>query len=722
MSEGSGLEEVVREFVAESREDLDRAEGELAAMAGEGDARAAVAGVFRAVHTIKGNCGFLGFGRLESVAHVGESVLARLRDGTLAPSAEVAAALRDLVGAIRSTLERIETTGLDGPEGHAELIARLERLARSLPVRDEGAPPAIPDAAGGPFPERAAPLKAPSDEGALAVAVREAEGGWSSDGELRVDRRLLDALVGHVGELVIARNRLQELCRNGVPAALDRAVASLGAITAEIQGLVLRTRMEPIATVWARLPLLVRSAADACGKRVRLLTEGGETELDRSVLEAVRGPFVQAIRNAIDHGIESPDRRSELGKDPVGTISLTATCDGGHVVMEIRDDGAGIDPEALVRRALERGLIRREEVERLSPAERLNLIFLPGLSTASEASALSGRGVGMDVVRHSMERLGGTVDVSSRLGEGAAIRMTAPPSLSIIRALLVVVAGRRYAIPLAAVREVVAWGEGLGAAASLARAGEGWLLRARDEVLPLVDAPAAFAGAVGVFPEGGRAVIVDVEERRYAIAVDGVADVEDAVVSPLGVEEAACFAGATILGDGRVALIVDLLGLGQRLGAVSGLRSPGRRRAAPSRAGAVDPGEPSWLLVEGGGRSAAVPIAMVERLERIRSGGMARVGERCVIESAGAPVPVVPLGAGGVGPRERVAVVCEIGGRRAALGVERVLDVGAGPRGADVGGGEAALAAGRILEVVDAAWLRSRLEKCGGTAEIPHEG
>jgi chemotaxis protein histidine kinase CheA len=527
--------DIVQDFLVESYENLDRLDRELVGLEKNPQDKEALAGVFRTIHTIKGTCGFLGFSKLEKVAHVGENLLTRLRDGQLTLNPEITTALLSMVDAVRQMLKEIKSTGQDGDADYPELretLTRLQTPATASVAPATPCPPVVADPKPLPKPEAAAsalaketllappnPLPAqatPPDEsrkkqddlprkpargkiGGLLVergqaqaadiarALEEQEHGdrrrlgeilvalglakpedvlaaqqtleakprEAAPESIRVGVNLLDKLMTLVGELVLARNQLMQLANTledtGVQTVSDR----MNLIATELQGEVMKTRMQPIGNIWGQFPRTVRDVALGCGKEVNIEMEGKETELDKTIIEAIKDPLTHLVRNSVDHGIELPEDRVKAGKDRAGRLILRAFHEGGQVNIEITDDGAGLNLDRIRKKAVERAVITADQATRMTEREIFNLIFLPGFSTAEKVTNVSGRGVGMDVVKTNVEKIGGAVDVQSTRGRGTTVRVKIPLTLAIIPALVVTCGGDRYAIPQVNLLELV---------------------------------------------------------------------------------------------------------------------------------------------------------------------------------------------------------------------------------------------------------------------------
>jgi len=517
-------EDIVKEFLVESYENLDRLDHDLVDLEKDPANQQILASIFRTIHTIKGTCGFLGFNRLEKVAHVGENLLARLRDGQLKLDAEITTALLRMVDAVRQMLGSIEASGNEGERNDEELIATLTRLlnpkiespAVAGPVKEEpkqkNEPQPVPNVgdilitkgvtkvsevfeaveqqnAGDPrhvgeiLVEKGAAK--PQDIVDALNVQQQARAQSASDSTIRVDVSLLDQLMNLVGELVLARNQILQFTNASQETGLLATSQRLNLITTELQEGVMKTRMQPIGNIWNKFPRVVRDLSLGCGKQVRVEMEGKETELDKTIIEAIKDPLTHLVRNSIDHGIELPEVRKQNGKNVEGNLLLRAFHEGGQVNIEITDDGAGLDRTRILNKAIQKGLVSSEQASRLSDREVANLIFMPGFSTAEKVTNVSGRGVGMDVVKTNIEKIGGIVDVHTTAGEGTTVRMKIPLTLAIIPALMVMSGGDRYAIPQVNLLELVRL-EGEQARKNVETIHGAPVYRLRGHLLPLV--------------------------------------------------------------------------------------------------------------------------------------------------------------------------------------------------------------------------------------------
>lgn len=707
-------DELVHEFLVESHENLQRLDHELVALERDPANAETLASVFRTIHTIKGTCGFLGFTKLETVAHRGESLLAKLRDGSLTLTPEIASALLALVDAVRQILDCVEHGGSEGDVDYALLLERLAGLEGGTPVRAgtvEDAHAAAADSAAAATP--AARTPAAVEATAAGDGAHESQTSNASEGSIRVDLRLLERLMNLVGELVLTRNQVLQCLRAGDSARLAQGCQHLDLVTGELQEGILRTRMQPIASLWSRLPRLVRDVALACSKQVHLEMKGERTELDRALIEALKDPLTHLVRNAIDHGIEAPETRIAAGKPAEGRLRLAAAHESGFVTLEISDDGAGIDPGRLRERAVSRGLVQEGRAASLSEDELLDLIFLPGFSTADRVTSVSGRGVGMDVVRSNIERMGGAVGVRSGRGKGTRFQIKIPLTLAIIPALIVESGGDRYALPQSSLVELVRLG-GDAAMRQVERIHEAPVVRLRDRLLPLVDLGRMLgAGGASRACSPAEIVVLRSGEHSFGVVVDAVHDTEEIVVKPLPaqLEQIPGFSGVTLLGDGSVALILDVPALARRSRVAGGAAE--QRRRDPPIASPAEPAAGRYVIVRmHDDRRLAIPLACVERLEKLAVVDVERAGEGPVVRSRGRILPLVDPSGGLVRRPEARAgdtvhvVVCDLGAREAGLVVDRVLDVveerlaveAPGQRPGILG---SAVVAGRVTEVVD---------------------
>jgi two-component system, chemotaxis family, sensor kinase CheA len=655
-------DELVQEFLIESRDNLDQLDRELVALEEDPRSQSRLSSVFRTIHTIKGTAGFFNFKKLEAIAHVGETLLSRLRDGVLTLDANRTTGLLAMVDAIRTLLIQVEQTGSEGPAHYGALIEALAMLsaddtaaagskllaqlrpeaarrASVVPLKSASPPPPSPPARAEEAASASPGRHTPSAEARVDRAATSEEAKPHADPRIRVDVGLLDRLMNLVGELVLARNQLVQHAGGSGDAALITTCQRLSLITSELQEGVMKTRMQPIDNVWSKFPRVVRDLAHACGKQVVLEMDGKNTELDKTIIEAISDPLTHLVRNSVDHGIESPEQRVATGKRASGTLRLRAFHEGGRVNIEISDDGRGVDPERVRAKAVERGLISPERARALSPHEAVNLIFLPGFSTAEKVTNVSGRGVGMDVVRSNVEKIGGSVEVDSRLGQGTSIRIKIPLTLAIIPALVVSASGERFAIPQVNLVELVRFD------AEQARNAIEWLhgvpvFRLRGSLLALIE-----LSHVLRLPPAERddfnIVILQADNRQFGLLVDRINDTEEIVVKPLTRELKGLnvYAGATIMGDGRIALILDVMGLAERAEVVA----TQQEAMATPEAASADQVERLILFRIGAGARMALPLDSVARLEEFARSKVETVGDEEVVQYRGEILPLVHL-------------------------------------------------------------------------------
>ncbi len=856
--------EIIKEFLVESYENLDRLDRDLVALEKDPSNREILASVFRTIHTIKGTSGFLAFNQLESVTHAGESLLSRLRDGLLTLNAEITTALLAMVDAVRQMLGSIEASGNEGERNDQELIATLTRLlqtsAELIPTPD---PVLVPEA-----PHHDVPQPAPNvgdiliKQGAAKVsdvyeaveqqqlgdprhvgeilvgngaikpqdvlealnAQQQARGPSASDSTIRVDVAQLDRLMNRMGELVLLRNQIVQFTSSSEDSGLLATSQRLNLLTTELQEGVMKTRMQPIGNIWSKFPRTVRDVAQGCGKQVRIEMEGKETELDKTIIEAIKDPLTHIVRNSVDHGIESPAVRTAAGKNPVGRLFLRAFHEGGQVNIEITDDGAGLDFEKIRNKAIQKGMITADQATRMTERETTNLVWLPGFSTAEKVTNVSGRGVGMDVVKTNIEKIGGTVDLQSKPGQGSTVRMKIPLTLAIIPALIVTTAGDRYAIPQVSLLELVRL-EGEQARKGIELVNGAPVHRLRGRLLPLVylnrelkvdteaqegtgtnqtvrsgdldfsavrdkhrqwieilqqvlegkqNVTAQQAGshetcALGkwIYSRGldeygamedmhllekthkefhhglhnvllhkskgeeslaqqefhavtrsshrimelttsmertvlesqnANIVVLRADEQQFGLVVDEINDTEEIVVKPLSkqLKSINTFAGATIMGDGRVALILDVLGLAQRANVVSEVRDqPVADKDRKETLEITDMNKRNAVLLFQYGEDGrmAIDLSLVARLEEFPCDTIEVAGDHEVVQYRGQIMPLV-----------RVSEVLESKHRKAAEASQESLHVVVyADKGRSVG-----LVVDRILDIVEESFVMQR--------------
>jgi len=826
--------EIVKEFLVESYENLDRLDRDLIALEKDPTNREILASVFRTIHTIKGTSGFLAFNKLEAVTHVGESLLSRLRDGLLSLTSEITTALLAMVDAVRQMLGNIDTTGGEGERDDQELIATLTRLLQpkgeaspppdlapakqETPQKDSPRPemrqPVEQQSAGDPQPavepvgEKAAP-KPP--EGAEALNVQQqARGQSASDSTIRVDVNQLDRLMNRMGELVLLRNQIVQFTGASEDSGLLATSQRLNLLTTELQEGVMKTRMQPIGNIWSKFPRTVRDVALGCGKQVRIEMEGKETELDKTIIEAIKDPLTHIVRNSVDHGIEAPEARTAAGKNPEGLLLLRAFHEGGQVNIEITDDGAGLNCERIRNKAVQKGLITADQATRMTEREINNLIWLPGFSTAEKVTNVSGRGVGMDVVKTNIEKIGGTVDVQSKPGQGSTVRMKIPLTLAIIPALIVTTAGDRYAIPQVNLLELVRL-EGEQAQKGIEQVNGAPVHRLRGRLLPLVylnrelkvdaraqgqagtsqpaeqldfstvrdrhrqwvtnlqqvldgkkvmtpeqagshdacalgkwiystglsefgqfsdthaleeahrhfhdgvrqvltlkhhgDGAQAAQELVGVGHgsekimqlltavekrvsdrESANIVVLRADDQQFGLVVDEINDTEEIVVKPLGkqLKSINTYAGATIMGDGKVALILDVMGLAQHANVVNETHDralAGDDRQAAAKNGAN--GKPVLLFQYGENGRMAIDLSVVARLEEFSADTIEIADDQEAVQYRGQIMPLIRVSevlqtrrkSARVAEQSLHVVVYAEKERSIGLVVDRILDI-----------------------------------------------
>ncbi|MCD4748447.1 MAG: chemotaxis protein CheA [Thermoanaerobaculales bacterium] len=736
-----GMDEIIKEFLAESAENLDQLDQDLVSLEKSPDDREVFARIFRTIHTIKGTCGFLAFGKLEEVTHSGETLLSHLRDGLLKLSPEITTTLLAMIDAVRAILSRIEQDGGEGDQDYKSLIADLQRLNQEVDVKKKiGSDPE--EAGSRPSPskinraddsdkKRAAPqpekkpvkpkkkaaprrkAKKPSpanlelsqqapatpdptemesapDDTGKEPGVEAPAASTLGENSLRVDVGALDRLMNLVGELVLARNQILRQTKNCEDAALVGAAQRLHGVTTELQEAVMKTRMQPIRFIWKKFPRFVRDLAQRFDKQVEITMEGQDTELDKAVIEAIKGSLLHLVRNSVDHGIESPEVRIARGKNPAGTLRLRAHHEGGNVLIEVGDDGGGIDHEAVLERGLSAHLLTPAEAKKMKPAQIEGLLFRPGFSTADKVTNVSGRGVGLDIVLNNIEAIGGSVEIQSEPGLSTSFRLKIPLTLAIIPILLVSTGGRRFAIPQVSVVELLRLDpetDDLG----VEDLNGVPVYRLRGLLLPLL-----YLDRELNLPQSGKKsgravniVVLQGDDRRFGLVVDVVEDSQEIVVKPLGrLLGSLPYAGTTILGNGEVALILDVLRLGLAAGVVSESRTHMASETDSTLLGGDAERTMLLYLLGPNDERMALDFACVDRLEFIPIARIERVGGLPVVQYRNEILQLVfvdeTLPERRTDVRRTVetpdldavqVVVCSIDGYRIGLVVFRILDI-----------------------------------------------
>ncbi len=744
---------ILKEFLVECYEGLGRLDQEFVLLEKETGNKVLIASIFRTIHTIKGTCGFLGLPKLESVAHGGEDVLSMMRDGKMPVTPEGVTILLEAVDTIKEILSHIESKGSEPAKDYNSIQQKLKALIsnesgsqesgvrrkekgildaesskqradasvegkapKALPL--EGATQAPANESGG--QETSASSVEPSGVRIQNMGVRSQESGeknilnsgsWllNSESSIRVDVGLLDKLMNLVGELVLARNQLLQRVREEDNAVYAGTAQRMNLITTELQDAVMKTRMQPILNVWEKFPRLVRDLARANGKEVELIMDGAETELDKTLLEAIKDPLTHIVRNSIDHGIEAPDIRRARGKGPKGTLNLKAYHEGGQINIEIGDDGNGIDIEKVKRKAIEKGLVSAEAVSRLTEREALNLIFLPGLSTAEKITNVSGRGVGMDVVKTNIEKIGGTIEVSSGLGRGTKLKIKIPLTLAIIPALMVAAGKELFAIPQASLIELVRIDPESGGRVEVIHGSS--FYRLRGALLPLLylnvvlrleknnpnQSPSltppspslpkrGIRGGVGDRGELSEAniVVLKAGDRPFGLVVDVVNNSEEIVVKPLSrqLKGLSVFAGATIMGDGRVALILDVPGVAKEGGFLQSKADETKLTLEDSPEDGSGIEHHTLILFSASGNDRfAVPLALVDRLEEFYLNRVEQAAGRDIIQYRGGLLPLIRLdrilGIDSPDQNREMLPTIVFSGKKKNVGlvVDRILDI-----------------------------------------------
>jgi two-component system chemotaxis sensor kinase CheA len=689
------MDDLLREFVTETNESLDVVDVELVRFEQEPNNAKILDNVFRLVHTIKGTCGFLGLPRLETLAHAAEALMGRFRDG--APvSADAVGLILETIDRIKQILESLSREQREPEGSDTDLVAALSGMAEKLLAepRQEAAQrtvgrlvdqvlerPLMPGEDSLDDLERAFratpvdPPKLKQRPPAEDPVSEPADNGKPGSQSIRVSVDTLERLMTMVSELVLTRNQLLEIVRRHEDSEFKTPLQRLSNVTAELQDGVMKTRMQPIGNAWQKLPRIVRDLSLELGKQIDLEMQGADTELDRQVLDLIKDPLTHMIRNSADHGLESPAERRAAGKPERGRIRLSAWHEGGFIIIQVSDDGRGLHSERIKAKALAQGLATEAELASLSEAQLHKFIFVAGFSTASEVTSISGRGVGMDVVRTNIDQIGGTIDVRSVPGVGVSFTVKIPLTLAIVSALIVQAGGSRFAIPQLAVLELVRARN--GGEHRIERLGDTAVLRLRDKLMPLTRLDALLGMQTEKPIDRGFVVVMQVGSQRLAVVVDAVFHTEEIVVKPMSnkLRHIQMFCGNTILGDGSVIMILDPNGIARALGTTAAAQL--REEAAPSQAAETAGTTPLLLFRAGSPHPKAVPLALVTRLEEIDARKIELSNGRHMIQYRGHLMPLVSMDEN-VRVRSEGAqplLVFSDGGRSMGIVVDQIIDI-----------------------------------------------
>ncbi|MCA1545138.1 hybrid sensor histidine kinase/response regulator [Bradyrhizobium sp. NBAIM32] len=773
------MDDLLREFLTETSESLDTVDNQLVKFEQEPNNAKILDNIFRLVHTIKGTCGFLGLPRLEALAHAGETLMGKFRDG-MPVTAEAVTVILSSIDRIKEILAGLEATEAE-PEGNdRDLIDKLEAMVEqgmaamsgsaqpmssgAAPVAD--APPLVPEApaaaaapakemtmgtlvdqtlerplrpgevsldelerafretaieapvpapvakaevkaepaaeAAKPAKEKAAPKKSMADEMA-------GEGDRIANQSIRVNVDTLEHLMTMVSELVLTRNQLLEISRRNEDTEFKVPLQRLSNVTAELQEGVMKTRMQPIGNAWQKLPRIVRDLSSELGKQIELEMHGADTELDRQVLDLIKDPLTHMVRNSADHGLETPAERLASGKGEQGTIRLSAYHEGGHIIICIADNGRGLNTEKIKAKALSSGLVTEAELEKMSEAQIHKFIFAPGFSTAAAITSVSGRGVGMDVVRTNIDQIGGTIDIKSVAGEGSSVTIKIPLTLAIVSALIVEAAGDRFAIPQLSVVELVR--ARANSEHRIERIKDTAVLRLRNKLLPLIHLKKLLKIDDGAAsdPENGFIVVTQVGSQTFGIVVDGVFHTEEIVVKPMSTKlrHIDMFSGNTILGDGAVIMIIDPNGIAKALGAAGSSAHGMGDEAAGHHIGSGEQTTSLLVFRAGSSQPKAVPLGLVTRLEELPADKIEFSNGRYMVQYREQLMPLVAMeGVTIASQGAQPILVFADDGRSMGLVVDEIIDIVEERLNIEVGGSSSgvlgsAVIKGQATEVID---------------------
>jgi two-component system chemotaxis sensor kinase CheA len=765
------MDDLLREFLTETSESLDTVDNQLVRFEQEPNNAKILDNIFRLVHTIKGTCGFLGLPRLEALAHAAETLMGKFRDG-MPVTGQAVTLILTTIDRIKDILGQLEATEAEPDGSDQDLIGELEAMVeRGMKAMTEQASPteaapaaATPSAAGGSLVpqtlerplrpgevsldelerafretpiEVASPPTAPVAPAAAAVvpakeakpAPKEAKAAAAAkpaaskpaaadevqeadkvaNQSIRVNVDTLEHLMTMVSELVLTRNQLLEISRRNEDTEFKVPLQRLSNVTAELQEGVMKTRMQPIGNAWQKLPRIVRDLSGELGKQIELEMHGADTELDRQVLDLIKDPLTHMVRNSADHGLETPAERVACGKPEQGTIRLSAYHEGGHIIICIADNGRGLNTEKIKAKAISSGLVSEAELEKMTEAQIHKFIFAPGFSTAAAITSVSGRGVGMDVVRTNIDQIGGTIDVKSVAGEGSSVTIKIPLTLAIVSALIVEAGGDRFAIPQLSVVELVR--ARANSEHRIERIKDTAVLRLRNKLLPLMHLKKLLKIDDGSSsdPENGFIVVTQVGSQTFGIVVDGVFHTEEIVVKPMSTKlrHIDMFSGNTILGDGAVIMIIDPNGIAKALGASGAASHEISDENAASRASAAEQLTSLLVFRAGTNQPKAVPLGLVTRLEEIACDKIELSNGRYMVQYRDQLMPLVQMAGVNVQTSGSQPILVFADDRRSmGLVVDEIVDIVEERLNIEVGGSPdgilgSAVIKGQATEVID---------------------
>lgn len=639
------LDDIVQDFLIESYENLSQIDQDLMALEKKSYTKETLGQIFRNFHSIKGTSGFFGFTKLQSVTHTGENILSLLRENVLEIHPEIISALLLLVDQIREIFITIEKTGTEGDKDYEETLRQINMRCSSPQNITTETPP---------FEQKKESLKNTQDlskknnslESTLDT-IEKTDSGDISELYVRVDTKLLDHLMNLLGELVLTKNQIASSMEILENKALAKTYQKLNIITSGLQEGMMKMRMQPLKNILAKLTRTVRDVATLCKKEVSFEIQGQETELDKTVIEFIKDPLVHLLRNAIDHGIELPEERQKKGKEREGRITLKAFHENGYIFLEISDDGRGIDLEQIKQCYLKKNILSLQQIDNLKPSEILELLFLPGFSSASEITEISGRGVGLDVVKTNIEKIGGTVEIQSQKEKGTSFKIKIPLTLAIIPSLLVRCQKHFFAIPQASILEIIHL-EKEAVLQKLEIIEDFPVYRLRGQILPLIYLYQVLAlSQKDSVEEDIHIIVFELEDYQFGLVVDEVQNTQEIVIKKLGtqLQNHKCFGGATILGNGEIALILDITGIAQKSGVLSEIKSrlnKYNKTIINSNASQKQ----KHILIAGLGPKGliGIPLSKITRLEEISSTQIEqRVNSHDVIQYREKIMPLIYL-------------------------------------------------------------------------------
>ena len=655
----------IPEFLEEAHEIVNLLNQQIVELENNPGSPDLISSLLRSFHTLKGSSGYMGFKKIETLTHSMENLLITLQEGKTTAETPFFNCLLKMMDTLREILSHLQTDGNEGNPPVDALVAEMASL--------QGAADII-----------VAPAEAPEDNRKQTPVVQDDKDDKSESANIRVNVELLDSLMNLVGEVVLARNQFSRIIHDHNDSTIQGTSQSLNRVTTDLQETVMKARMQPIKNVWGKLPRMIRDLSMNCGNKIRLEMEGQDSDLDKSLISAIQDPLMNIIRNAIVHGIESPEERRDLGKPEEGVIRLRAFNQSGQIHIEVQDDGRGVNFQAIKNQAVNEKRITPEKAESLSDKDCGKLLFMSGFSMTENSLLKPAKGTGLTHTRAKIEKIGGTLDIEIQPGMSTTLKIKIPLTLSIIPALIVSSGSNRFAIPQVNIKELI-WLEGEQSLQQTEEIAGSQFYRSRGKLLPLVQLSQILKNGNGERRSDLNIVVLQADDTQFGLVVEQIHNTEEIVVKTLEnlLKDIEVFSGGTIMGDGEIVLILDVIGLAQNAQVVSGESLPDELIESASISKDKDGEAQDMLIVSlGNDRRASIPLSDVTRLEELKKSDLEISGKESVIQYRGEIMPLIDIpklfnASNGLSEtRDKLEVVVHTHeGKSMGLNVESILDI-----------------------------------------------